>query len=94
MKPKTYRKKPVIVEAVRLTAENVYDVAAWCGGRAVEETSPRDHSDVYTGLDIPTLEGRMRANEGDYIIRGVKGEFYPIKEAIFREAYEPVEDDS
>ena len=43
-------------------------------------------------LIIATLEGEMVAVPGDWIIRGVQGEFYPIKEAIFRETYEPVEE--
>ena len=40
---------------------------------------------------INTLEGDMRASIGDYVIRGVQGEFYPVKESIFRETYEEVE---
>lgn len=43
-------------------------------------------------LMIRTLEGDMAVGLGDYIIRGVQGEFYPIKESIFRETYEPVEE--
>jgi hypothetical protein len=43
-------------------------------------------------LDIPTLEGTMRAEQGDWIIRGVHGEFYPCKPDIFAATYEPAED--
>ena len=43
-------------------------------------------------LSIATLEGTMRAEQGDYIIRGVKGEYYPIKPDIFLETYDPVDD--
>ena len=53
---KRYRKRPVTIEAVALTPKNVREVATWCGGRVVEEGKPSDPSDVYLGLDIPTLE--------------------------------------
>lgn len=78
-----YRKKPVIIEATCLTALNGRDVAIWCGGH-------------FTGSSIliETLEGRMRADWGDYIIRGVQGEFYPCKPDIFEATYEMVEDES
>ena len=101
--PKQYRKKPVTIEAVALTRENVHSVAAWCGGRVVEKVKPSDPSDVYLGLDIPTLEGVMRGEtrdvsgrypHGDWIIKGVNGEFYPIEASIFRETYEAVEGES
>lgn len=98
---KRYRKKPVVIEAVQLTKDNIYTVAEWCGGRVIEIVSPRDTKDVYVGLDIPTLEGAMRAETfhqstwdgskytgGDYIIRGIKGEFYPCKPDVFTATYE------
>lgn len=102
-RPMRYRKKPVTIEAVALTRENVHSVAAWCGGRVVEKVKPSDPSDVYLGLDIPTLEGVMRGEtmdssgrypHGDWIIKGVNGEFYPIEASIFRETYEAVEGES
>ena len=101
--PKQYRKKPVTIEAVALTRNNVHDVAAWCGGRVIEEGKASDPSDVYLALDIPTLEGVMRGEtmdpsglypHGDWIIKGVNGEFYPIEASIFRETYEAVEGES
>jgi hypothetical protein len=90
--PSTYRKKPVEIQAMRLTdAPGVADdVAALCGGRAIREESPRDYTDVYIAVDIPTLEGVMRASAGDYVIRGVQGEFYPCKPDIFRATYDEV----
>ena len=96
---KQYRKRPVTIEAVALTPENVREVAAWCGGRVVEEGKPSDPSDVYLGLDIPTLEGVMRGEtrdvsgrypHGDWIIKGVAGEFYPCKPNVFDSTYEEV----
>lgn len=90
--PQKYRKKPVVIEAAHLTREGAHEVATWCGGRVVEEAKASDPTDVYLGLDIPTLEGIMRASVGDYVIRGVQGEFYPCKPDIFAATYEPAED--
>lgn len=100
---KTYRKKPVEIQAWQLTRENVAEVAKWCGGRVVEIAKPGDPTDVYIGLDIPTLEGVMRAetfhrstwdgskyNGGDFVIKGVQGEFYSCRTDIFQETYEEV----
>lgn len=92
--PRRYRKKPVVIEAMRVTPQNVSEVAAWCGGRVVTEAKSSDPTDVYTGLDIPTLEGAMRAQTyhgGDYVVRGVQGEFYPVKPSVFDQSYEAVE---
>lgn len=88
--PKTFRKKPVEIQAMLLTRDNVHEVARWCGGRVIEESKASDPSDVYIGLDIPTLEGLMRAAVGHWIIRGVQGEFYPCKPDIFAATYEEV----
>ena len=89
--PGKYRKKPVVIEAWRVTPENVREVAAWCGGRVVEVEKPSDPCDVYVALKIPTLEGVMTAETyhgGDWVIRGVQGEFYPCKPDIFDATYE------
>jgi hypothetical protein len=84
-----FRKKPVVIDAWRFdgTWQSSIDViaAADCG-----------HA-VFTGangfgvIEIKTLEGVMTASPGDYIIRGVKGEFYPCKPDIFEATYEPEE---
>lgn len=73
-----------------LARDNVDDVARWCGGRPVHEPKPSDPSDVFVALDIPTLEGTMRAQVGDVVIRGVRGEFYPCKPDIFADTYDAV----
>ena len=92
MSPQQYRKRPVTIEAMILTLHNVAEVAEWCGGRVVREVSPHDHTDAYIALDIPTLEGVMRAQtmdssgrypHGDVVICGIHGEFYPCKPDIF-----------
>ena len=81
-----FRKKPVVIEAQRVTPETIRDVERWCGGSVKGESLPR----VNRCIDIQTLEGEMRANMGDWIIKGVKGEFYPCKPDIFEATYEPV----
>lgn len=83
---KQYRKKPVVIEAWWFTIDGggtPEEVAEWCGGKLIGE----DDFDTIAIL-IPTLEGEMRAEYGDYIIKGVKGEFYPVKPDIFHETYE------
>ena len=82
-----YRKKPVVIEAMLLTEGNLEQVEKWCGGD-IKGTALHRSERV---LDIQTLEGEMRANIGDWIIRGVKGEFYPCKPDIFEQTYEKVE---
>ena len=86
--PQKYRKKPVIIEAARLDRSNGGIIAKWCGGRHEQEAKASDPTDVYESVLIPTLEGTMRADVGDYIIRGVQGEFYPCKPDIFAATYE------
>jgi hypothetical protein len=83
---KTFRKKPVEIQAVQLTRENGAEVWEWA------DSKPFYGPDgTVTGLAIYTLEGRMKADFGDWIIRGVKGEFYPCKPDIFEASYEPAE---
>lgn len=80
-----YRKKPVVVEARQLTAQNGPELWEWA------DSKPTYGTDKFVdGLAIYTLEGRMRADFGDWIIKGVKGEFYPCKPDIFEATYEPV----
>jgi hypothetical protein len=77
----TFRKKPVEVQAVQLTPLSLGEVEAFVGGDL----------EVRSGeVVIATLEGAMHASPGDWIIRGVQGEFYPCKPDIFAATYEPV----
>lgn len=80
-----YRKKPVVIEAVRFTGDNFKDVSEFAAD--ISDGCSLRNGIVY----IDTLEGTMAANEGDWIIKGVKGEFYPCKPDIFAMTYEPVE---
>ena len=86
---KKYRKKPVIIEAVVWNGENKDEIIEFCGEENVEV------SDVFflTKLYILTLEGKMEAALGDYIIKGVNGEFYPCKASIFKKTYDVVEEE-
>ena len=76
-----YRKKPVVVEAVQWTGENHAEMCEFIDPE-VFEIIPR------IGLVIHTLEGDHHASPGDYIIKGVNGEFYPCKPDIFAKTYE------
>lgn len=86
---KKYKKLPVEIEAVLFTLYDPHyssiDVANWCGGR-FDFSGYDDTPRIY----ITTLEGVMCASEGDYIIKGVDGEFYPCKPDIFKKTYEVV----
>lgn len=84
------RKRPVEVEAWQFNGENHAEIVAWIGGGAVAGVRDGDDLNNITALFIETLEGRHRADIGDWIIKGVKGEFYPCKPDIFTATYEPV----
>lgn len=77
-----YRKKPVVIEARQYTRNGLEAerVAEWCRG-----------SQTSDGCQIETMEGTMLASYGDWIIKGVQGEFYPCKPDIFEETYEVVD---
>jgi hypothetical protein len=77
-----YRKKPVEVEAVQYTGKNINEIYNFV----------RKHlfRDIDRNLSIQTLEGTMKATPGDWIIKGVNGEFYPCKPDIFKKTYESV----
>ena len=77
-----YRKKPVVIEAIQFNGENQGDVAEFMGEMI--------RTNFFPDILIETLDGTMKANIGDYIIKGVKGEFYPCKPDIFEMTYEPV----
>jgi hypothetical protein len=79
-----FKKKPVIIEAVQWTGQNQFEIMNFC--KTCYLTSSGTVKDLY----IDTLEGDMLANEGDYIIKGVAGEFYACKPEIFALTYENV----
>jgi hypothetical protein len=77
-----FRKKPVVVDAIQWTGDNLHDVEKFCPviGRIENEYA----------LHIETLEGVMTARCGDWIVKGTRGEFYPVKPDIFEATYEKV----
>jgi hypothetical protein len=79
-----YRKKPVVIQAVQWTGENNIEILNFCSTCYI--TSSGKSKD----LIVSTLEGDMSASVGDFIIKGVKGEFYACKEDIFDLTYETV----
>lgn len=88
-----FRKKPVEIEAMQVSGADKDHrlcgpcaAVAWIGANGGESTC--DGISLY----IRMLESVMRADVGDWVIRGVKGEFYPCKPDIFAATYEPVED--
>lgn len=86
-----FRKKPVVIEAMHFSTDNdsgecINECVNWInsnGGRAGHDN---------TVITVATLEGEMTAQQGDWIIKGIKGEFYPCKNDVFDATYEPVTD--
>lgn len=78
-----FRKKPVVIDAMKWTGTNWDEISAFCeyGITTIGDNHP---------LFISTLEGKVRCDVGDWLIRGLKGEFYPCKSDIFDATYEPV----
>ncbi|QAY03028.1 hypothetical protein SEA_SQUEE_11 [Mycobacterium phage Squee] len=100
-----FRKKPVVIEAMHLEAPEAPDVYSWIENNTNGSFDPEvflnpdpDGSCPASGVSIDprdgrlviaTLEGLHWADFGDWIIRGVQGEFYPCKPDIFQSTYEP-----
>lgn len=97
-----YRKKPVVIEAMQFqrrycepTDYNITDIFNFTGKILHIRTAPEEGNPTgRTYLEIPTLEGVMQANVGDWIIKGVNGEFYPCKPDIFAKTYDAVIEDT
>jgi hypothetical protein len=85
-----FRKKPVVIEAVRWDGTNVDEVLGFILPAGSARRIGNQPCDV---IIIETLEGTMRADKNDWIIRGVKGEFYPCKPEVFAATYEAVDGD-
>lgn len=81
-----FRKKPVVVDAVQ------YDGTSASVDRIMDMGGTKGINNSPEGLYISTLEGTMKADKGDWVIKGVQGELYPCKPDIFEKTYEPVEE--
>jgi hypothetical protein len=90
-KPKKFRKRPVVIEAMQFTRDNGQEVVDWI--RSVGQAANWNHfSKNDQSLDIVTLEGVMLGSINDYIIKELQGEMYPCKPDIFLDSYEAVTD--
>jgi hypothetical protein len=91
-----FRKKPVVIEAMLWDGSHHRGMFEFLGGSSAKAISWYgdnfyiDHAKVDGGLMIKTLEGEHKANIGDWIIKGVSGEFYPCKADIFEKTYDLV----
>lgn len=92
-----YRKKPVVIDALKWDGENTFQVMSFMGtvgslSDPIADDKFQDYKAIVKrdGLPIETLEGTMTASVGDYIINGIQGEFYPCKPDIFEQSYESV----
>jgi hypothetical protein len=89
-----FRKKPVVIDAIQWDGINLSEVKAFCPIMVVEIYDAAWRVGVgnpVAHLTIPTLEGDMAVSYGDFIIKGVQGEFYPCKPNIFMETYAPAD---
>ena len=85
-----YRKKPVVIEAVQyIPGFNQDEIRRWSGANYAPQNA--DNPEPTPPLEIKTMEGTMTAQPGDWIIKGVRGEFYPCKPDIFQATYESAE---
>ena len=89
---KKYIKKPIPVEAIQFTRQTFPELMDWLAEGDARWTAEHRY-DEQPVLIIHTLEGDMETKTGDYIIKGVRGEFYPCAREIFEETYEPAEGD-
>ena len=96
-----FRKKPVVIETVKFDSthrsiKEMYEFVHGPNSIVLKSSMDHDKFDDYadslirSGFDIKTLEGTMKARPGDWIIKGVNGEFYPCKPDIFEKTYEPI----
>lgn len=91
-----FRKKPVVIEAIQWNNINYKEISEFVGITLAPDLESETAYLAGKGapifsLSIPTLEGKMKAMPGDWIIKGIKGEFYPCKPDIFEATYEAVE---
>ena len=98
-----YRKKPVVIEAMPIATEtsaedfvdpntrSIAEVSGWMLGNGFRDFKVHNDGGRPVGIAIQTLEGVMIASPGDWIIRGIQGEFYPCKPDIFEATYEPAD---
>jgi hypothetical protein len=88
-----FRKRPVVIDAVQWTGKNVEEIRTFTNNKGHVRIEVEKNEPVVTNfLSILTMEGEMTASIGDWIIKGVEGEFYPCKPDIFYKTYEKIEE--
>lgn len=93
-----YKKKPIVVEAIRWTGSNLEEIRNFVGSDLIEEyvelcDIKRTLKKMLVDIAIDTLEGTMKVDYGDYIIKDVNNELYPCKPDVFEQTYEEVIED-
>lgn len=97
MTAKQFRKRPVVVSAIQWTGDNEREIREWCGPSMFVSVAPEDRTDdpEITAEVLDVLHSTwVGVKTGQWIVRGVKGEFYPIDQAVLAETYEPVNADA
>jgi hypothetical protein len=89
--PRKYRLIPVSVEAIQITPESAQRAAVWAGGVIREEIDPNDSTKKFAAVNIPTLNGILRAGEGDYIVRDLQGQLSIMGKREFEAKYELID---
>lgn len=91
-----YKKKPVVIEAIQWIGNNLEEIKNFVGEQLeydIEDSAWQvGKSAPHVTVKIKTLEGVMEARKGDYIIKGVNGEFYPCKPDVFEKTYDEVKE--
>lgn len=88
-----FRKRPIVVQAIQWTGDNEREIREWCGPGFFGVVAPEDRSDdpEITAEVLDTLHSTwVGVKTGQWVVRGVKGELYPIAEDVLAETYEPV----
>ena len=85
-----YRKKPIVVEAIQWTGTNHEQIKDFCGSVVVESGETYGERGAVYYFAISTLEGKMYVSVGDFIIKGIAGEFYACKPEVFKASYDEV----
>lgn len=93
---KKYKTKPCEIEAVQYDGSNQKEIMDFVGESLIYYSLnldiPWNDDKSYVYMAVMTLEGRMRISKGDYIIKGLRGEFYPCKPDVFEKKYELIEE--
>jgi hypothetical protein len=88
--PRRYQVIPYEVEAIQLTPESIDRAEIWSGGQRVTEVDAIDHTQKFVALNIPTMTGVKRAQQGDYVVKHGRGQIEVMSERQFQQTYQLV----